>query len=200
VEIQAIPNLPYRFLELAIEQDTIGWDNFTEGKISSVFRELQHKYLVSIDSRKTALQWTSQLISKLLLLLHTQWIYRNAVVHKRTRDGLKKKEGAYITSKIHQQFALGNLMLDKDDSFLLRTTAKDILALSGIEKKTWLRAVTAARLAGKNKRKRRKKAKGRTVEYQIDHADVILDDTEVDNRRKKRRKWDLCTKRRVKEK
>ena len=200
VKIQAIPNLPYRFLELAIEQDTIGWDNFTEGKISSVFRELQHKYLVSIDSRKTALQWTSQLISKLLLLLHTQWIYRNAVVHKRTRDGLKKKEGAYITSKIHQQFALGNLMLDKDDSFLLRTTAKDILALSGIEKKTWLRAVTAARLAGKNKRKRRKKAKGRTVEYQIDHADVILDDTEVDNRRKKRRKWDLCTKRRVKEK
>ena len=91
-------------------------------------------------------------------------------------------------------------MLDKDDSFLLGTIAQDILALSGVEKKTWLRAVTAARLAGKNKRKRRKKAKGRTVEYQIDHADVILDDTEVDNRRKKRRKWDLCTKRRVKEK
>ena len=200
VELQSILNLPVRFLELAMEQDTIGWDNFTEGKISCVFRKLQHEYLVSIDSRKTALQWTSQLISKLLLLVHSQWIYRNSVVHKRTRDGLKKKERAYINSKIHQQFALGDSMLEKNDSFLLGTTTQDILALSGVEKKTWLRAVTAARLVGKNKRKRRRKVTSRTAEYQFDHADIILSDTEEDNRRKKRRQWDSCTRKRVKEK
>ena len=91
-------------------------------------------------------------------------------------------------------------MLDKDDSFLLGTTTQDILALSGVEKKTWLRAVTAARLVGKNKRKRRRKVTSRTAEYQFDHADIILSDTEEDNRRKKRRQWDSCTRKRVKEK
>ena len=91
-------------------------------------------------------------------------------------------------------------MLDKNDSFLLGTTTQDILALSGVEKKTWLRAVTAARLVGKNKRKRRRKVTSRTAEYQFDHADIILSDTEEDNRRKKRRQWDSCTRKRVKEK
>ena len=148
-----VHNLPMRFQRLAEEQDMIGWDNFTEGKISKEFRRIQHEYLVSIDSRKTALHWTAQLISKLLLLVHTQWVYRNAIVHKRTKDGLKRKEGAYICSKIHQEFALGANQLDKDDKFLMESTEQDILALSGVHTKIWLRAIATARLVGKTKSK-----------------------------------------------
>ena len=195
-----IPNLPMHFQRLAEEQDTIGWDNFTEGKISKEFRRIQHEYLVSIDSRKTALHWSAQLISKLLLLVHAQWVYRNTIVHKKTKDGLKRKEGAYIRSKIHQEFALGTTQLDKDDSFLMEHTEQDILALSGVDKKIWLRAIATARLVGKNKRKRRMVPRGRRIRCCIDHTNVILPDTEEDNRRKRRRQWDSCYHKRVKEK
>ena len=195
-----ITNLPIGLQRLANEQDTIGWDNFTEGKISKEFRRIQHEYFVSIDSRKTALHWTAQLISKLLLLVHTQWVYRNTIVHKRTKDGLKRKEGAYIRSKIHQEFALGASQLDKDDCFLMEHTEQDILALSGVNKKTWLRAIATARLISKNKRKRRSVARGRRKRCCIDHNNVILPDTEEDNRRKRRRQWDSSYQKRVKEK
>ena len=195
-----IHNLPMRFQRLAEDQDTIGWDNFTEGKISNEFRLIQHEYLVSIDSRKTALHWTAQLISKLLLLVHTQWVYRNAIVHKRTKDGLKRKEGAYIRSKIHQEFALGANQLDKDDRFLMENTEQDILALSGVHKKIWLRAIATARLVGKNKRKRSTVQIGRRIKCGIEHTNVILPDTEEDSRRKRRRQWDSCYQKKVKEK
>ena len=195
-----IRNLPVRFQRLAEEQDSIGWDNFTEGKISNEFRLIQHEYFVSIDSRKTALHWTAQLISKLLLLVHTQWIYRNAVVHKRTKDGLKRKEGAYIRSKIHQEFALGASQLDKDDRFLMENTEQEILALSGVHKKIWLRALATARLVGKNKRKRRNANAGCHTRSDTNHNEEILSDTEEDSRRKRRKQWDSCYHKRVKEK
>ena len=200
VTLGNISNLPVRFQQLAEEQDSIGWDNFTEGKISNEFRLIQHEYFVSIGSRKTALHWTAQLISKLLLLIHTQWIYRNAVVHKRTKDGLKRKEGAYIRSKIHQEFALGASQLDKDDRFLMENTEQEILALSGVHKKIWLRALATARLVGKNKRKRRNANAGCHTRSDTNHNEEILSDTEEDSRRKRRKQWDSCYHKRVKEK
>ena len=191
--------MPTNLLKLAEEQDMIGWNNFTEGKISQEFRKVQHEYLDSIDSTKTALFWTSQLISKLLLLIHSQWIYRNNVVHKRTRDGLKRKEGLYINSKIHHEMALGISQLDVEDRFIMNNTAQDILVMTGVEKKIWLRAIAAARLAGKNKRKRRTTA-GRRIRQKPNQNEDILGDTETDSRRKRRRQWDTCSRKRVKEK
>ena len=145
-----------------------------------------------IDSTKTALFWTSQLISKLLLLIHSQWIYRNNVVHKRTRDGLKRKEGLYIKSKIYHEMALGMSHLDAEDRFLMNNTEQDILVMTGVEIKIWLRAIAAARLAGKNKRKRRTTARRRTRQKPNQNED-ILDDTETDTRRQRRRQWNTCS-------
>jgi len=79
-------------------------------------------------------------------------------------------------------------------------TEQDILALSGVHKKIWLRAIATARLVGKNKRKRRSVPRGRRIRCCIDHNNVILPDTEEDNRRKRRRQWDSCYQKRVKEK
>ena len=36
--------------------------------------------------------WASELIGRSLLTIQTQWIYRNNIVHKRGKDGLKLAE------------------------------------------------------------------------------------------------------------
>ena len=113
---------------------------------------------------------------------------------------MKRKEGAYIRSKIPQEFALGASQLGKDDRFLMENTEQDILALSGVHKKIWLRALATARLVGKNKRKRRKANAGCHTQGDTNHNKVILPDTEEDSRRKRRRQWDSCYRKRVKEK
>lgn len=110
------------------------------------------------------------------------------MVHKRTRDGLKYKEGVYINSKIHQEIALGMLILNLKNYFLMVNTLQDILALSGVENNTWLRAATIARLARGNRRKRRSTSTVRTLRYQTRHNEVILCDTDKDNNRRKRRR------------
>ena len=108
------------------------------------------------------------------------------MVHKRTRDGLKRKEGLYINSKIHHEIALGISQLDVEDRFLMNNTAQDILVMTGVEKKIWLRAIAAARLAGKNKRKRRTTA-GRRIRQKTNQNEDILGDTETKSRRKRHR-------------
>ena len=95
--------------------------------------------------------------------------------------------------------ALGISQLDVEDRFLMNNTAQDILVMTGVEKKIWLRAIAATRLVGKNKRKRRTTARRRTRQ-KLDQNEDILDDTETDSRRKRRRQWDTCSRKKVKEK
>ena len=100
---------------------------------------------------------------------------------------MKRKEGAYIRSKIHQEFALGASQLDKDDRFLMENTEQEILALSGVHKKIWLRALATARLVGKNKRKRHKANVGCQTRGDTNHNEEILPDTEENSQRKRRK-------------
>ena len=83
---------------------------------------------------------------------------------------------------------------------MMENTEQDILALSGVHKKIWLRAIATARLVGKNKRKRRTVQIGRRIRCGIEHTNVILPDTEEDSHRKRRRQWDSCCQKKVKEK
>ena len=80
------------------------------------------------------MNWTASLISKLLLMIHTQWVYRNNIVHKRNKDGLKKKERAFTLRKIQQDLTRGPRGLKQEDKFLFDSTFEDLLQLNGIKK------------------------------------------------------------------
>ena len=51
--------------------------------------------------------WASELISRLLLMIHTQWIYRNDIVHKRAKDGLNITESTTTNNTIINKLDLG---------------------------------------------------------------------------------------------
>ena len=118
-----------------------------EGKITTEIRHLQHQYLISISSPIPIQQWISNLISQLLHILHSQWLYRNEVVHRRTKDGLKRSEGAAIRIAIRVQLRLGTQDLDVEDHFLLHHTYDEISTWTGEGKKLWLHAIKSARQA-----------------------------------------------------
>ena len=66
---------------LAAVQDRLGWDNFVEGRISSVFLEAVKPALSRHQSRMTPEKWCEKLITQLLQLTHKQWLFRNSYVH-----------------------------------------------------------------------------------------------------------------------
>ena len=132
---------------LSTAQDEIGWDNFIEGKLTTEIRLIQAKHLDIPASNKTVTKWITGLISYLIKIIHSQWIYRNEVVHKRTADGLKRIEGANIRIAIRSQLKLGPSTLDDEDKFLVNHTFQEINQWHGEEKKIWLCAIKAARLA-----------------------------------------------------
>ena len=130
---------------LSVSQDMLGWNNFMEGKISKRFRMIQQQHYADNDSKFSSHKWSSDLISRLLLMIHKQWIYRNNVVHKRRKDGLKHKEGMKVKRKIEALCAEGNTMLEPEDTYLMDAPLECIQEWDGIKKKIWIRSVEAAK-------------------------------------------------------
>ena len=88
----------------------IGWFYFLCGFISSDLVELQSSYFISINSKKSSIRWTTNLIKKLWYFLHELWTHRNEClhenesIHKLTRSILLKQS---ITEEYNS--GLGNL-------------------------------------------------------------------------------------------
>ncbi len=69
------------YLQMAREQDVIGWRGFMEGMISTRMREIQRQYHIAEETRTSPERWAQGLILKLLEATHGQWLYRNVQIH-----------------------------------------------------------------------------------------------------------------------
>jgi hypothetical protein len=76
---------------LAESQDKIGWRNFTKGHISIHFYEIQTFHLAMSSSFLNGTDWTKQFIAKILQITHSQWIYRNILLHDKCQGYLHHK-------------------------------------------------------------------------------------------------------------
>ena len=133
---------------LASSQDTIGWENFMEGKTTILLQQLQHQHLRSIDSRRSPTIWAATLVKHLLLTVHQLWIYRNEVVHKRGSDGLLLADAKQLNSKIKEHLQTDPSLLLQEDRQLLRYRESLILSWPSGKRKLWLTAVEATQAIG----------------------------------------------------
>ena len=86
----SIAEIAQPFLHLrmwALAHDTLGWDNFLEGRIRKMLINIQEAQLVVSDSKMHIVTWASKLISHLLAVTHSQWIYQNTKIHLRLLEG-----------------------------------------------------------------------------------------------------------------
>ncbi len=77
---------------LAESQGKIGWRNFTEGYILTHFYKIQKFHLTMTSSYLNGTDWTKQFINKFLQITHSQWIYRNILLHNKRQGYICNKQ------------------------------------------------------------------------------------------------------------
>ena len=139
---------------LAKSQDIIGWKNFMEGRISRHFFDVQNEYLTIGNHRMDAEQWKRQLISKILHITHSQWIFRNFTLHDKQRGWLRRKELHDIMEKIDQLRETDVDDVPEGSRFLLEMDYDNLMKSSIHDRTYWVVATEAAIKAGQRKANR----------------------------------------------
>jgi hypothetical protein len=68
-------------LIVAKASDHLVWDSFVEGRIATQWLPTVTPLLARTSPHLLAKLWGLQLIIKLHNVIHTQWVYRNSVMH-----------------------------------------------------------------------------------------------------------------------
>jgi hypothetical protein len=142
-------NLPTIFQDYAASQDIIGWDRFVTGMVSSKLLPIQSAALYSCESSPNTVRWITGLITQLLQVTQTQWIYRCVLVHNRTADTLILVHKEDLLKGVKNQLAIGSEGLDEQDRFLLECSFEEMATTTGEDQEYWLLAIQAAREASR---------------------------------------------------
>ena len=128
-------------------QDRIGWDLFIMGMVSKDLVEVQRTYLLQQHSSQQASSWISGLITQLLQVTHSQWIYRCVLVHDSTTGTLITSYKEDLQREIVHQLVLGAEGMAKEDGFLLECNFDKFVLTNGEHQEYWLLTIQAAREA-----------------------------------------------------
>ena len=108
-------DFPPIYLAFAKSQDVIGWDGFAMGMVLHTLITLYSAISHTSSLATSATQWILGLITHLLQVTHTQWIYHCILVHDRTTGTLISAHKQDLLNKIEYQLSLGPEGLDKQD-------------------------------------------------------------------------------------
>jgi hypothetical protein len=131
----------------AVSQDKIGWRNMMEGRISKVFYGIQCRHLSNSHSRINGDDWMKGLITRLLHISHSQWLFRNFTLHD-TQCGYKRlKDKQAVQLQITELSQTDPERIPEHSQFLLEIDT-EILQTSDYETQVyWVTAMEAARRA-----------------------------------------------------
>ena len=89
------------------------------------------------------------MITQLLQVTHSQWIYRCVLVHDRTTGTLISSHKEGLLKEIEHQLTLDPEGLSDEDRFLLECNFDELTSTSGEQQEYWLLAIQAAREASR---------------------------------------------------
>ena len=104
---------------LAMEQDLIGWRNFMEGRISRKFYDIQLLHLEDISGHLNGRDWVRVLITKLLQMTHSQWIFRNITLHDKEGGSLRRQKMEAMRCEAEMLACTNPVLLPEESRFLL---------------------------------------------------------------------------------
>ena len=129
---------------LAKSQDVIGWRNFTKGRISRHFLDIQHEYLTLGCHKTNSEQWVRQFISKTLHITHSQQVFRNFTLHDKQKGGSRRKE---LSETMEKRDKLRERDVDdtpESSRFLLEMDYDNLMKSNIHNKMYWVAATKAA--------------------------------------------------------
>ena len=126
-------------------QDIIGWDNFGMDMVSSKLLPIKSDFLLHSKSSSHATRWISGLITQLLQVTHTQWIYQCILVHDRMIGMIISAHKEDLLKEVEHQLTIGPDALNEEDWFLLECNFDELATTTGEHQEYWLLAIQAAR-------------------------------------------------------
>ena len=127
------------------------------GMVSHKLLTIQSAHFHTAGKLYCATWWIAGLITQLLQVTHTQWIYQCMLVHDRTTGVLISTHKDDLLKEIeHQQLSLGPDDLAEEDRFLLECNFDNITSTTG--QGCWLLGIQAAREASRIRRGAREEA------------------------------------------
>ncbi len=139
------PNSQYKMA--AIIHDKLGWDNFLEGQIAVMWVKNTVDNIRDRKLKQGSGKWARGLMSKLLQITHQQWMYRNATVHLKIKDGCMVVQHQRALDKIEMCLDTDPEELLQEHSHLLFTNFKNLAAGPIKDKRQWVAEFEAARSA-----------------------------------------------------
>ncbi len=133
-----------QFKALAAKQDLIGWRDFMEGHISTHFYAIQSFHLAMSSSYLNGEDWTKQFISRILHIMHSQWIFRNVSLHDRMHGYLRNQKAKEILHQINVLSDLAPEEIPEASGFLLEIYFSKLSKSHLKTQKYWMLAVDAA--------------------------------------------------------
>jgi hypothetical protein len=88
---------------VALAQDKIGWRRCMEGMTSQSMVISQDIYRARIDTGWETGRWATGLVTKLLEVTHSQWLYQNLIVHDAKTGVLRTEQKEMIQWEIDKQ-------------------------------------------------------------------------------------------------
>jgi hypothetical protein len=132
-----------QFKALANSQDLIGWRDFMEGHMSTHFYAIQTFHLAMSSNYLNGEDWTKQFISKILQIMHSQWIFQNITLHDRTHGYLNNKKADEIMQQLNVLSNLAPEDVPEASRFLLEINFSRLSTLHLETQKYWTLAVDA---------------------------------------------------------
>ncbi len=151
------------FMQMAHDQDAIGWQRFMEGMTCTQMREIQQLYHIWEGMRVSPERWAQGLIIKLLGATHGQWIYRNIHIHDSVAGTQATLLKEVIQHEIEKQMELGAAGMLEEDHWMMEVNLGDIETTSGEQEEYWLVAIKATWVAAMLTRHRNQTLQGQSA-------------------------------------
>ena len=133
-------------LQLAIRhQNRIGWENLLEGFISKEWRKVQHHYLTTINSPRSAVCWWAKAQRQIWNLILSMWDNRCKFLHEREGETIHKREQLDTTRAILNEWNKGRENLPSSHQNLFQGSILQRTTDTCKRQKQWLTSVWIAR-------------------------------------------------------
>jgi hypothetical protein len=104
----------------AAGQDLIGWTEFLHGKVLVEFASIQHSHcMLSPSCQLTGDDWMKALVSQLIQMSHSQWIFWNYTLHIKQQGYLRLRARSEVLQEVHKLLNTAPANIPKESQYLL---------------------------------------------------------------------------------
>jgi hypothetical protein len=131
--------------DAAVSQDAISWVEFLHGKESVALAKIQEIHCKLSSCRMTSNDWMKHFIGRLLLISHSQWLYRDFTLHNKLRGYLRLQRRKEVLKEVDCLMDTNPDNIPQESKYLLELDFTTLYNSSFERQSYWVLVMKAAR-------------------------------------------------------